>query len=233
MIRLRKSRARGQAQHGWLDTRHTFSFADYFDPEHMGFRALRVLNEDTIEPGRGFATHSHRDMDILTFVLDGALEHRDSLGNGSVIRPGDVQRMSAGTGVAHSEFNPSPHERTHLLQIWILPEKSGMPPSYEQKSFPAAERRGRLLRVASSDGAGGSVTVHQDVALYATVLGRGETVRQSIPHGRHAWLQVAAGAVTLNGHALEAGDGAALSEEAALELRGDGEGSEALLFDLA
>jgi redox-sensitive bicupin YhaK (pirin superfamily) len=232
MITLRKSHERGHAQHGWLDSRHTFSFAGYHDPEHMGFRDLRVINEDRVEPARGFGTHAHRDMEIVSYVLAGELAHRDSLGTGSVIRPGDVQRMSAGTGVTHSELNPSPRESVHFLQIWILPEKDGLPPSYEQRHFPAEERKGRLRLVASRDARDGSLRVHQDVDVYASLLGRGDAVTHALRPGRHAWLQLARGRCTLNGVALEAGDGAAVSGEP--ELRIDGaEGAELLLFDLA
>jgi len=232
MITLRHAAERGHADYGWLDTHHTFSFADYHDAAHMGFRALRVLNEDRVQPGRGFDTHGHRDMEILTWVLEGALQHRDSMGNGSIIRPGDVQRMSAGTGVHHSEFNASQHELVHLLQIWILPERKGLPPGYEQKAFSASDKRGRLLLVASRDGRDGSVTVHQDVSVYACVLERGERTRQLLASGRHAWVQVARGEVSVHGRRLAAGDGAALSEEAVVELEGVQE-AEVLCFDLA
>jgi quercetin 2,3-dioxygenase len=232
MIRVRKAQERGHARHGWLESRHTFSFADYHDPQQMGFRALRVINEDRVEPGRGFATHSHRDMEIVSYVLAGALEHQDSLGNGSVIRPGDVQRMSAGTGVAHSEFNPSGSEPVHFLQIWILPERAGLAPSYEQKHFPVEERRGVLRRVASRDGRDGSLRLHQDAELFATLLDAGEAVEHTLRPGRHAWLQVVRGHLTLNGVPLEAGDGAALSEETALRIA-DARDAEALLFELA
>ena len=233
MITIRSAAERGHARHGWLESRHTFSFGDYHDPRHMGFRALRVINEDRVEPGKGFATHSHRDMEIVSYVLDGALEHRDSMGNGSVIRPGDVQRMSAGTGVTHSERNPSKTNPVHLLQIWILPERQGLPPGYEQKAFPESEKRGRLRLVASRDGRDGSVTIHQDVDLYAAILARGETVRHALRPGRHAWVQVAAGEVTLNGEWLEAGDGAAVSDEQTIEISSEERGAEVLLFDLA
>jgi len=231
MIRIRRSSERGRAEHGWLSSRHTFSFADYHDPEHMGFRDLRVVNEDWVQPGKGFGTHAHRDMEILTWVLEGALEHRDSLGNGSVIRPGDTQRMSAGTGVTHSEYNPSPGELVHLLQIWILPARPGAAPSYEQRHFPEAERRNVLRRVASPDGSDGSVRIHQDVALYATLLEPGKAVRHGLGPGRHAWLQVARGAVDVNGERLATGDGAALGGETAVEIAAR-EPSEVLLFDL-
>jgi redox-sensitive bicupin YhaK (pirin superfamily) len=232
MITLRPSRERGHAEHGWLDSHHTFSFADYHDPEHMGFRALRVINEDRVAPGAGFGTHPHRDMEIVTYVLDGALEHKDSMGSGSVIRPGDVQRMSAGTGVTHSEFNHSKTAKVHFLQIWILPERARLPPSYEEKSFPVAERQNQLRLVAAQDGRDGAVTVHQDVALYAGVLDAGASVSHRLAPGRHAWVQVVRGAVDLGGQRLQAGDGASLSEEAELTLTAR-DPAEVLLFDLA
>ena len=230
MLRLRRSDERGHARHGWLDSRHTFSFADYHDPRHMGFRDLRVINEDRVEPSRGFAPHSHRDMEIVSYVLAGALAHEDSLGNGSVIRPGDVQRMSAGTGITHGEQNPSASEPVHFFQIWILPERDGLAPSYEQKHFPAEERRGRLRLVASRDGREGSIRIHQDVDLFATLLGVRDALEHALRPGRHAWLQVARGRCTLNGVALEAGDGVAVSEETSLRLAGGD--AELLLFDL-
>ena len=234
MITLRPSAERGHANHGWLDTYHTFSFDTYHDPKHMGFRSLRVINEDWVAGGKGFSPHGHRDMEIVTYVLEGALQHQDSMGNGSVIRPGEVQRMSAGTGVTHSEYNPSPTERLHLLQIWIRPEARNLEPSYEQKKFPAEGRRGRLQLVASRDAREGSVKIQQDAALYTAALEPKATVRHKLAGGRHAWLQVARGAVTLNGVALKAGDGAAVSDERALEIAGaDGGSSEILLFDLA
>jgi redox-sensitive bicupin YhaK (pirin superfamily) len=232
MITVRKAQARGHARHGWLESFHTFSFADYYDPSHMGFRDLRVINEDRVQPGRGFGTHSHRDMEILSYVIDGSLEHRDSLGTGSVIRPGDVQRMSAGTGVTHSEYNPSQAELVHFLQIWILPEREGIEPSYEQRHFPPEERRGVLRLVASRAGREGSVRLHQDVELYAALLREGEAVEHALRPGRHAWVQVARGRCGVNGVGLEAGDGAALSGEASLALSGAGE-AEVLVFDLA
>ncbi len=232
MITLRRSAERGHANHGWLDTRHTFSFADYHDPAHMGFRDLRVINEDRVQPSQGFGTHPHRDMEIVTYVLDGALQHRDSMGNGSMIRPGELQRMSAGTGVTHSEFNPSASEPVHLLQIWILPERNGMSPSYEQRTFPFDERRNQLLLVASRDGAGGALTVHQNVALYASRLDASAEVRHPLRPGRHAWLQVARGDVSLDRESLHAGDGAAISDQPEISIRADGP-AEILLFDLA
>ena len=213
MIHVRRSDERGHFDHGWLDTRHTFSFADYHDPRWMGFRHLRVINEDRVQPGQGFATHGHRDMEIVSYVLAGGLQHRDSLGTGSVIRPGDVQRMTAGTGVRHSEFNASAAEPVHFLQIWILPEVAGLPPGYEQKTFAVADKLGRLRLVASRDGRDGSVTVHQDVGLYAAALVPGEKVVHAPASGRHVWLQVARGIVTLNGKRLGQGDGAAASGE--------------------
>jgi redox-sensitive bicupin YhaK (pirin superfamily) len=230
MLTVRKAQERGHAQHGWLESYHTFSFAGYHDPKHMGFRDLRVINEDYVQPRRGFGTHSHRDMEIVTYVLEGALEHKDSLGTGSVIRPGDVQRMSAGTGVSHSEFNHSATELVHLLQIWILPEREGTPPSYEQKHFPAEERGGALRLLASRDAREGSVRIHQDADLYTALLGTGESALHALRPGRHAWLQVARGRCELNGIPLEAGDGAAVSDETSLQLAG-AKDAELLLFD--
>lgn len=234
MITIRKAEDRGHFDHGWLDTRHTFSFADYHDPAQMGFRALRVINEDRVKPGQGFGTHGHQDMEIVSYVLSGALAHRDSTGGGGTLRPGEVQRMSAGTGVRHSEFNGSRDEEVHFLQIWIVPDLAGHQPSYEQKAFPEAERRGRLSLVASPDGADGSTTIHQDARVYATLLGKGERVEHPLAPGRHAWIQVARGELEANGVVLRPGDGAAVSDERALALAGRGEGlAEALLFDLA
>jgi redox-sensitive bicupin YhaK (pirin superfamily) len=234
MITIRRSDARGHFDHGWLDTRHTFSFADYHDEDHMGFRGLRVINEDRVRAGEGFPTHGHRDMEILSYVLAGALAHQDSTGGKGVLRPGEVQRMSAGTGVRHSEYNGSADEPVHFLQIWILPERPGVAPSYEQKPFPDAEKAGRLRLVASPDAAEGSLRVHADVRVYATLLRPGERVRHALAPGRHAWIQVARGEVALNGEALRPGDGAAVSEEREISLEGrGGEPAEALLFDLA
>jgi redox-sensitive bicupin YhaK (pirin superfamily) len=230
-IVIRPAKERGHAEHGWLDTWHTFSFADYYDPRFMGFRGLRVINEDFVAPGRGFPTHGHRDMEIIAYVLQGALQHRDSLGTGSVIRPGEVQRMSAGTGVRHSEANPSTTEPVHLLQIWIEPAKTGIEPGYEQKAFADEDKRGRLRLVASPDGAEGSVTIHQDARVYATVLEPGRQVVHRLARGRHAWVHVARGSLTLNGERLAAGDGAAISAEASVTLVGE-QSAEALLFDL-
>jgi redox-sensitive bicupin YhaK (pirin superfamily) len=232
VIAVRPAAERGHADHGWLDTRHTFSFASYHDPRHMGFRSLRVINEDRVKPGEGFGTHAHRDMEILTWVLEGALGHKDSMGNGSVIRPGDLQRMSAGTGVTHSEFNPSPEAGVHFLQIWLLPRERGLPPGYEQKRFPQEERRGRLRLIAAGDGRDGAVTIHQGADLWTALLQPGESVRHALASGRYAWLHVARGAVRLNGSTLGAGDGAAMSAEAALEITGAAD-AEILLFDLA
>ena len=231
MLIVRKSDERGHFDHGWLDTRHTFSFADYHDPAFMGFRHLRVINEDRVQPGQGFGTHPHRDMEILTYVISGALEHQDSMGNGSIIRPGDVQRMTAGTGVLHSEFNPSSDEPVHFLQIWILPEQRNLAPGYEQKSLPALRQDGTLALVASRDGRDGSMTVHQDVALFAARMRPGQGVVHSLATGRHAWVQVAAGNITLNGQPLSAGDGAALVEEPRAELKSES-AAEVLVFDL-
>jgi len=227
MIRVRRAEERGHFDHGWLNTYHTFSFADYHDPDFMGFRSLRVINEDRVEPGRGFGTHGHRDMEIISYVLEGELGHGDSMGTGSVIRPGEVQRMSAGTGVMHSEKNASAMP-VHFLQIWILPERHGITPSYEQKAFPASERENRLRLVASHDGRDGSLTIHQDVDLYTTTLRDGSVAFDFRPN-RYGWLQVARGAVTLNGEELRAGDGAAIEKESQVTIAGDGE---ALLFDL-
>ena len=232
MITVRKAADRGHFDHGWLDTWHTFSFADYHDPRHMGFRSLRVINDDRVAPATGFGTHPHRDMEIVTYVLEGALAHKDSMGNGSTIRPGDVQRMSAGTGITHSEFNASKVDPVHLLQIWLLPRERGLVPGYEQKAFTDEDKRNRLRLVASPDGRAGSVTIHQDAQLYATQLDAGHSVALEPANGRHAWVQVARGAVTLNGIELGAGDGAALSDESRIELTGR-EASEVLVFDLA
>jgi redox-sensitive bicupin YhaK (pirin superfamily) len=232
MISVRRREERGHFNHGWLDTSHTFSFGSYLDPAHMGFRALRVINEDRVEPGRGFPTHSHADMEIVSYVLAGALEHKDSLGTGSVIRPGEVQRMSAGTGVTHSEFNASETEPLHFLQVWILPEKRGIAPSYEQRMFSPEERAGRLRLVASRGAREGSLKIHQDVDLFASLLAPGQAVAHILAEGRHAWLQVARGEVQANGTPLRSGDGAALSGERALEIASEA-GAEVLLFDLA
>jgi redox-sensitive bicupin YhaK (pirin superfamily) len=232
MINILKSNERGHANHGWLDTRFTFSFADYYDPKHIHFRTLRVMNDDRVAGGGGFPTHPHRDMEIVTYVLEGALEHRDSMGNGSVIKPGDVQYMSAGTGVQHSEFNASETEPVHLYQIWMFPEKQGLKPTYDQKNFPEAEKRGKLRLVASPDGRNGSVRIRQDNELYATLLGEGESVKHELKKDRHAYVQVARGSVTLNGAKLEQGDGAAISAEKSVELTGVKD-AEVLLFDLA
>jgi redox-sensitive bicupin YhaK (pirin superfamily) len=232
MIQIHKSSDRGHADHGWLDSRFSFSFADYFDPQHVQFRTLRVMNDDRIAGGGGFPTHPHRDMEIVTYVLKGALEHKDSMGNGSVIRPGDVQYMSAGTGVAHSEFNASDKETVHLYQIWMFPDKKNYAPAYDQKHFSEDEKRGRLRLVVSSDGRDGSVKIRQNNELYATVLGPGETVKHEIKADRYAYVQIARGNVTLNGKELETGDGAAISEEKSLELTGVKD-AEVLLFDLA
>ena len=232
MITIRRSEERGHANHSWLDSRFTFSFADYYDPKHEHFRTLRVMNDDRIAGGGGFPMHPHRDMEIVTYVLDGALEHRDSMGNGSVMRPGDVQRMSAGTGVTHSEFNESKTKPVHLYQIWMFPERQGIKPSYEQKTFTEKEKRGRLRLVASRDGRDDSVTIHQDNELYATVLAPGETVRHELKPDRYAWVQVARGSVKLNGQELAEGDGAAVTKEKRIELTGVKD-AEALVFDLA
>jgi quercetin 2,3-dioxygenase len=232
MIHVRKAAERGHFNHGWLDTAHTFSFGDYYDPAHMGFRSLRVINEDRVQSGQGFGMHGHRDMEIVTYVLDGALEHRDSLGNGSVLRVGELQHMTAGTGVRHSEFNPSPSEEVHLYQIWLLPDRNGLEPSYEQKTFAEEERQGQLRLVASPNGQDGSLTIHRDARLYLATLNDGETAASILKPGRHAWLQVLRGKVGLNGHALSAGDGAAVSEEERLDIRSH-TGSEVMLFDLA
>jgi quercetin 2,3-dioxygenase len=232
MLTIRRSGERGGGDYGWLNTRHSFSFSDYRDEKWMGFRSLRVINEDWVAPNSGFPTHPHRDMEILTYVLSGELEHKDSLGTGSVIRPGDGQRMTAGRGIRHSEFNPSATERVHLLQIWILPDKTGHEPGYEQKSFPESEKRARLRLIASNDEADGSVKIHQDAKLFVTLLAPGEEVKHSLNAQRHAWLQVAKGEVELNGQRLLQGDGAAISDEKELTIKGAND-AEVLLFDLA
>ena len=232
MIAIRKSNERGHADHGWLETRFSFSFADYHDPKHMHFRTLRVMNDDRIAGGGGFPTHPHRDMEIVTYVLDGALAHKDSMGHGSVIRPGDVQYMSAGTGVAHSEFNASDQKTVHMYQIWMFPDKQNYTPTYDQKHFSTAEKQGKLRLVVSPDGREGSLKIRQDNEIYATVLAAGETVKHALEPERHAYVQVARGSVTLNGQTLETGDGAALSAEKAVELTGVKD-AEVLLFDLA
>ncbi len=232
MIKIRKAEGRGHFDFGWLDTYHTFSFGDYYDPSHMAFRSLRVINEDVVGPGRGFPTHGHRDMEIITYILKGALEHRDSMGSGSIIRRGDAQRMSAGTGVRHSESNPSKDDPVHLLQIWILPEREGQQPEYEEKKFADDVKRNRLRLIVSPDGDEGAVRIHQDAKIYASILDEGKSVNHKIATGRHAWLQVAGGAVELNGTALKHGDGAAVSQEDELTITAT-ELSEVLLFDLA
>jgi quercetin 2,3-dioxygenase len=232
MIQIRQSKERGGADHGWLKSQHTFSFSDYWDPKWTIFRSLRVINEDWVAPNTGFPTHPHRDMEIITYVLDGKLEHKDSLGTGSVILPGDGQRMTAGSGIRHSEFNPSTTEKVHLLQIWITPEKEGLKPSYEQKSFPEEEKRGRLRLLASRDAKDGSVKINQDAKLYVSLLKPGEEVAHEFGAKRHGWLQVARGAVELNGKKLNEGDGAAISEEKKIAIKG-AQDAEVLLFDLA
>jgi len=232
MISIRHSEERGGGDYGWLNTRHTFSFNTYHDPKFMGFRSLRVINEDYVAPGQSFPTHPHRDMEIITYVLDGALEHKDSLGTGSVIRPGDGQHMSAGSGIRHSEANSSKTKGAHFLQIWILPDRQGIKPSYEQKAFPTEEKRGKLRLIASPTAEDGSVTIHQDAKLYATLLAPGETVTHQMEPDRHAWIQIAKGSVELNGKVLKQGDGAAISNEKQLTVKGT-EDAEVLLFDLA
>jgi redox-sensitive bicupin YhaK (pirin superfamily) len=232
MIVRRPANERGRTKIGWLDSWHSFSFGDYYDPAHVEFRSLRVLNDDRIAAGQGFGMHPHRDMEIITYMVSGALEHKDSLGTGSVIRPGEVQRMSAGTGIRHSEFNPSPTTPAHLLQIWLMPEQHGLTPSYEQKEFPEGERHNRWRLVASRDGRDGSVIIHQDAAMYVTNLDAGEEVNHSLSRGRHAWLQIVRGRVTLNGEPLKTGDGAAVSDETALAVTAN-EPAELVLFDLA
>jgi len=230
-VKIRRSAHRGTANFGWLDSRHTFSFGDYYDAGHMGFGVLRVINEDRVAPGKGFETHAHRDMEIISYVLEGALEHKDSLGNGSVIRPGDVQRMSAGTGIRHSEFNQSSAAQVHFLQIWILPERAAMSPGYEQKHFASAQLSGALTLVGSRDGRAGSVTIHQDVDLYAAILAEHARVVHPLRTGREAWLQVARGTVLCNGERLDQGDGVAVNDSDALEIVAIAD-AELLLFDM-
>jgi redox-sensitive bicupin YhaK (pirin superfamily) len=231
MLSLRKSEDRGHANHGWLESRHTFSFADYYDPAEMGFGVLRVINDDRVAPGGGFATHGHRDMEIVSYVLEGALEHKDSMGNGSVIRPGDVQRMSAGRGVRHSEYNPSREEAVHFLQIWIEPDVKGIEPGYEQKHFLPSERSGRLRLIASPDGAEGSVGIHQDARVYATLLDGADRIAHALGTGRRAYVHVARGEVVVNGEHLREGDGAKIGGVDTIELT-QGKAAEVLLFDL-
>ncbi len=232
MIQIRKAGERGHANHGWLDTYHTFSFADYQDPKHMGFRSLRVINEDKVEPGQGFGTHGHRDMEIITCILEGELQHKDSMGNGAVIRPGEVQRMSAGTGVTHSEFNPSKTKPVHLLQIWILPDKANLTPSYEQREFKPAELKNRLCLVASGKPREGAVKIHQDADLYSSLVDSGKKLEYALDKNRHAWIQVARGSLRVNDALLQAGDGAAVSKEEKLKISGESD-SQFLLFDMA
>jgi quercetin 2,3-dioxygenase len=232
MLTIRSAQDRGVANFGWLDSRHTFSFGNYHDPNHMGFADLRVINEDIVAPGQGFPTHGHQDMEIVTYILEGALEHKDSIGTGSVILPGDVQRMSAGTGIRHSEYNASQSETVHLLQIWILPEQKGIAPSYEQKNFTEADKLGKLRLVGSRDGRDGSVVIHQDINLYAATLPGGESVSHTFAPGRVGWLQVARGSVQLNEHQLKAGDGVAIDRETKIDIQGIDRDTEVLLFDM-
>ena len=232
MIAVRSAADRGATDFGWLDSRHTFSFGDYHDPRHMGFRSLRVVNDDRVVAGRGFGRHRHRDMEILSYVLEGRLSHEDSLGTGATVGPGEVQKMSAGTGILHSEFNPSPSEPLRFLQVWILPERTGLPPSYERKAFGDADKRGRLKLIGSRDGRDGSILIQQDVAVYASILDPGGAVAHRVMPGRGAWLQVVRGSVDLNGARLVEGDGAAIVDEAGMTIRGAAP-SEILLFDLA
>ena len=231
-MQIRRAAERGHANHGWLDSFHTFSFADYHDPAHMGFRSLRVINEDRVAAGQGFPTHGHQNMEIISYVLEGALEHKDSMGTGSVIRPGDVQRMSAGTGVRHSEYNASKTDLVHFLQIWIMPDKAGHKPGYEQKAFSDEEKRGKLRVVASSDGREGSVVIHQDALLFATILDEGQSATHTLAKGRHAWIHVAKGEAEVNGERLSAGDAAAIDEAGPLVISGK-KAAEVLVFDLA
>ncbi|SEN50893.1 hypothetical protein SAMN05216404_10535 [Nitrosospira multiformis] len=231
MIELRRAHERGHADHGWLNSWHSFSFADYYDPEHTQFRSLRVINDDTVQPGQGFGTHGHRDMEIVSYVLEGALAHKDSTGSGSVIRPGSVQRMSAGTGVRHSEFNASQSERVHFLQIWFLPNKTGIPPGYEEKYFDEAEKRGKLRLVASPDGANGSVKIQTDARMFAALMDGDERIEQSIGSGNDVYIHIARGRVSLNGDTLETGDAAMLTGEDRLVLD-QGQKAEVLVFEL-
>jgi len=232
MMQLRKAADRGHANHGWLDSHHTFSFADYYDPAHMGFRALRVINEDRVTGGQGFGKHSHRDMEIISYVLEGGLEHKDSMGTGAVIRPGDVQRMSAGTGVTHSEYNASKRDAVHFLQIWLMPDRRGIQPSYEQKTFSAEDKAGRLRLVASPDGREDSVTVHTDAALYAGVFEAGQRAEHTLATGRHAWVHVVRGRAKINDTEVSAGDAVGLSGERTVRIEGI-DAAELLVFDLA
>ncbi|HEY0462035.1 MAG TPA: pirin family protein [Pyrinomonadaceae bacterium] len=231
MIKIRRNKERGHANYGWLDTNYTFSFSNFYDPQHMGFRSLRVINEDFIAPNQGFPTHGHRDMEILTYVLRGELSHKDSMGNGTTILPNEVQRMSAGTGILHSEYS-SPSEETHLLQIWILPEEEDLTPGYEQTFFAPEDKKGKLKLVASRAGTDGSVTIHQDVNLYSSILAEGETVSHELAQNRHAWVQIVKGELELNGETLQTGDGAAVSDVTALEFKSLAQETEFLLFDL-
>ena len=234
MTELRRSAERGHADHGWLDSYHSFSFADYYDPQHMGYGPLRVINEDRVQPGKGFGTHGHRDMEIITYVLEGELAHKDSMGNGSSIKPGEVQRMSAGTGVRHSEFNHSKKDWVHLLQIWLMPQSDGIKPSYEQKVFPDAEKQGKLRLIASPEARDGSVKIHQDANVYASLLSKDDKVEHRFESWRYGWLQVIRGEINLNGDSLKAGDGAAIEKEQAIQIAAaNGDQSEILLFDLA
>jgi quercetin 2,3-dioxygenase len=232
MITVRRANERGTANFGWLDSRHTFSFGEYYDPVQMGFGPLRVINEDRVSPGQGFGTHGHKDMEIISYVLDGALEHKDSIGTGSVIRPGDVQIMSAGTGIRHSEFNHSKAEPVHFLQIWVMPNRRGIAPRYEQKTFPDAEKRGRLRLVGSSDGRDGSVVIHQDVEVFATLLNEGESLTYALASERKCWIQVLRGSVALDSHDLVAGDGVAIVSQPDLSLTAKADDTEMLVFDL-
>jgi redox-sensitive bicupin YhaK (pirin superfamily) len=233
MIAVRHAAERGTVNLGWLDSQHTFSFGHYYDPDHMGFGPLRVINEDRVRPGAGFDTHGHQDMEIISYVLEGALEHKDSIGTGSVIRPGDVQVMSAGTGIRHSEFNHSKSEPVHFLQIWVLPNRKGLPPRYDQKSFPASEKRDRLRLVGSPDGRDGSIVIHQDAEIYDALLSRDRAVSHPLKPGRKGWVQVVSGAVEVNGKSAVAGDGVAVEDEAALSIASRADGAEVLLFDLS
>ncbi len=231
MLAIRQANDRGLANHGWLNSRHTFSFGHYYDPEFMGFGPLRVINEDQVKPAQGFGTHGHSDMEIISYVLDGALEHKDSLGTGSIIKPGDVQRMTAGTGVRHSEYNASTTDSVHFLQIWIIPEKNGLEPSYEQKAFSDEEKQGKLRLVGSRDGRDGSVTIHQDVSLYSALLSDGDEIEHELADGRHGWIQVARGALLVDGNEVSAGDGVVFRGEHTITLKGTGD-AEILLFDM-